>query len=87
MTSRYYLLDTSKRHYTQSQTCTAMSKILCYPCNLHSSTHVKRNTISRTQLCWRHMNENSCTKVKAIHMKAKWFKPQMPSTHWEKSAV
>jgi len=39
------------------------------------SIHVKRNTISSIQLCrcWPHMNENSCTKVKTIHMKAKWF--------------
>jgi len=27
------------------------------------------------------MNENSCTKVKTIHMKAKWFQRRMLSLH------
>jgi len=35
--------------------------------------HVDRTTILRTQLCRLHMNENSYTKVKTIHLKAKWF--------------
>jgi len=43
----------------QSHTCTAMSKILYYPCNFHSTAHANRNTIFRTQLCRRHMNESS----------------------------
>ena len=54
---------------------------------LHSDfAHVKRNTISRKHLCWcrSHVNENSCTKVKTIRMKAKWFQRRMLSWHRDK---
>jgi len=55
----------------------------------YDSTHVKRNTISRTQLCRcrPHMNENSCTKVKTLHMKAKWFQRRILPWHRDKQAV
>jgi len=31
-----------------------------------------------------HMSENSCTKAKTIHMKAKWFQTWIPSWHRKK---
>jgi len=51
------------------------------PQHYTDATHVKRNAISHTQLCRcrSHINENSCTKVKTIHMKAKWFQRRMLS--------
>ena len=41
----------------------------------------------RTQLRRPHLNENSSTKVKTIHMKAKCFQPQIPSGQRDKEAV
>ena len=38
------------------------SVITMIPCNFHSTTHAKQNTISWTQLCRPHMNTNSCMK-------------------------
>jgi len=89
MTFRYYSLETPKHHMMQSHTCTAMLNIMCVTCNFHSTTlwlYTRKTTISRTQLCRcrPRMNVNSCTKVKTIHMKAKWFQRRMLSWHRDK---
>jgi len=63
----YYLLETPKRHCKCNHTRVGvMSNIMCWPCNVHSTAHVKWNTIFRTQLCPPHINANSSTKVNAI---------------------
>jgi len=54
------------------------------PSKSGAAAHVKGNTIFRTQLLRLHMNEKSCTKVKTIHMEAKWFQPRTPSCHKDK---
>jgi len=62
----------------KSHTYTAVSKILCKPCNFHNTAHVNPNTVFRTQLCRPH-ERKQLQKVNTIHMKAKWFKPRIPS--------
>jgi len=61
--------DALTPQWKKSHTRTPMSNILCLPCNFHSTAHAKRNTIFCTQLCRPHMNENSSTKVNAIHIR------------------
>jgi len=37
-----------------------------------------------TKSCWPHMNENICTKVTTVHMKAQWFQRRTLSWHRDK---
>ena len=85
---RYYSPETPKRQGTCNHTRALLCRIFCANhATSHSTAHVKRNTIFRTQICRPHMNENSSTKVNTNHMKAKFFQSRIPSWHRDKKAV